>query len=281
MTNTILPPARDTPKIEDYNPRRRNDHYGNDGKDIRKTSESRAVPMSDSEAMWEFQEPQSDRNSGARRLDIWILPFGQDDGRRDHSTGGIVTIVFRYYHDAFIELAWPRAMKQFSDLLGLDSYSHNYLFDCYQKALTTWEDNVDKQPSNLVMISRLAQEYAIFGDPKVEIAGWRRLCERHPMQILFWKFLRQACIREHSLKPGFSSLCLFIRLCILHLVSCRAEKMGLCYLDWWPLVGDDELMIFQPNMEKLPWKIVRFKVLEITNLSRAELGLLDMIGSSA
>jgi hypothetical protein len=244
---------------------------GNDGEDIQDNSEVHAIPQSNSAAMWDFEEPQSDTTSNAQRMDIWILPFERDGRRRHHSTGarvGIVTIVFRYYHDAFINIAWPQAIKQFADLLGLDSYTHEYHSECYQEALTTWEDNVDKQPRNPVMISQLARGYATFGDLNLEIAVWWRLFERHPTQVSFLKLLYRACIRKHSLKPGFPSLCSFARLCLLRLVSCKAEKMGLCYLDWWPLAGEEELMIFQPHMEKQPWKIVRYKIFEIADVSR-------------
>ena len=99
-------------------------------------------------------------------------------------------------------------------------------------------------------------------------------------KISFLKLLHQACIRKHSLKPGFPSLCSFARLCVLRLLSLKAEKMGLCYLDWWPLAGEDELMIFQPHMEKQPWKIVRYELLVMADFSRTEPGLLVTTGSN-
>src|SRR5208282_6513057 len=78
--------------------------------------------------------------------------------------------------------------------------------------------------------------------------------------------------RKNSVKRGFPSLLSFTRLCWLHLLSCKVEQRGLGHLDWWPWASQEELMIFQPYMEKRPWNIVsgfpRYKLCNVTNVSR-------------
>lgn len=209
--------------------------------------DSTADPLSS--VTWTFPEEQPEGGDASQRLDIWVIPF-EGTGQ---VKAGTLTLLFSYYHDEFIDIKWLWAMKQFASVLGLNDYKPDELIDYYYKALHIWEDNVDKQPDNPIMVSTLSEAYAKLGDLSVEIAGWWRLFERHPTRLSFLKFLHQACIAKYSLNPGFLSLLSFARLCAFYLLSRKAHISGLGHLDWWPLAREEEMMIFQPYMKKEGW----------------------------
>ena len=183
-------PDRETPTIVDDNPRRSYKNYVNHGENTQDKAEAHAIPHPD---MWNFQESESDGNNGTQRLDIWIL---QGDCRSHHSTGaraGFVAMVFRYFHDEFFNVAWPQAVKKFADTLGLDSYTHEYLDECYKRVyerkgdidmIAEWKQFVlEKWPKPMTnkLVDKLADAYGRKGDIDKEIAGWKQLVWEKPL----------------------------------------------------------------------------------------------------
>jgi hypothetical protein len=199
---------------------------------------------------WEFRESQHRETNVIRTLDILVLPFIQNWERQSSGVNkGIVILMFDYFTDEFILIAWLKAMKQFANLLGLSNYSPDCLIGRSKDALAVWEDNAENQPGNPVVISRLAEAYATLGDIDVEIAGWWRLLERHPGRLSFLSLLYRAWIRKTSEEPNLTSFLSFWRLCILFYLSRKAETAGIGYLYWWPLAGEEELMLFRSHVE--------------------------------
>ena len=215
---------------------------------------------------WVIEEP-AERLDIPQRLDIWVIPFGQSDHQQHATDSPSLTIIFTYYRDDFIDFEWLRAMKRFAGIMGIDDYSPDELRSWLYEALLLWEDNVDKHPRNPIIISKLAEAYADLGDLTFEIAGWWRLFERHPTQLSFLNMLHRACVAKDSISPGLGSLISFTRLCALYLMSRKSQMSGWGYLDWWPLAGEDEMMILQPYFRKRLWKNVCpiFRLTLLTN----------------
>ena len=209
------------------------------------------VPPAALSSLWEFSEEATGLGQIGPKLDIWVIPFG-------HVKAETITLIFRYFHEEFMDIAWMRAIKRFACILGLDDYTPNELLGWYHKALVTWEENVDKEPNNPFTISRLAEAYADLGDHKMEIAAWWRLFEKHPTNLSFLRMLHRACTASGSVHhTGIFSHISFTRLCTLYLVQRKAQQYGLGLLDWWPFARTEEFMIFQPRMPGVEWRNVR------------------------
>lgn len=202
---------------------------------------------------WVFAEdPPVGNNDTKQKLDVWVIPFGQTT----HGFGVgtyTLTLLLRYYHEEFVDFAWLQAMKRFALLLGLTNYSPDELLSSYRQALITWENNVDNDPGNPIMVTQLAKGYDTLGDLEREIAGWWRLFERHPTRLSFLRLLHNACVRKNSIDRGFASWVSFTGLCAMYLISRTAEVAGIGYLDWSPLAAEERFMIFQPDRVRRRW----------------------------
>lgn len=220
---------------------------------IQPTDESKGTSKGDGLDIREFSEEPLESVDLPQRFDIWVIPFGPSSVSHHTSHTSTLLLIFRYFQEEFIDIAWLRAMKRFASILGLNDYTPSELEDWFRLALRTWEDNVDKHPNNPIMISRLADAYADLGDLKLEIAGWWRLVERHPTNLSFLKFLHRSSVANHSLQPGLRSLLYFTRLCTLYFLERKAEEHGFGHLDWWPFAEPEDFMIFQPYREKIEW----------------------------
>lgn len=181
--------------------------------------------------VWEFSEESSESWNVPHRLDLWVIPIAQSSVEYPISNPETIILSFDYFQPEFIDIAWLRAMKKLASRLGQSSYTPDELLGWYLKALLTWEDNVDRHPNNLSMVSKLAEAYAELGDLKVEIAGWCRLFERHPTNLSFLELLHRACKSSSSLSAAPSSLLSFPCLCMLHLIERNGEQNGLNYLE--------------------------------------------------
>jgi hypothetical protein len=213
----------------------------------------RSSPSQTSFEPWVFAEdPPVGKNDTKQKLDVWVIPFGQTT----HGLGVgncTLTLLLRYYHEEFVDFAWLQAMKRFALLLGLTNYSPDELLSCYHQALITWENNVDNDPGNPIMVTQLAKGYDTLGDLEREIAGWWRLFERHPTRLSFLRLLHNACVRKTSIDRGFASWVSFTGLCAMYLISRTAEVAGIGYLDWWPLAAEERFMIFEPERVRKRW----------------------------
>jgi hypothetical protein len=203
---------------------------------------------------WVFAEdPPVGRNDTKQKLDVWVIPFGQATSHGLEIGTCTLTLLFRYFREEFIDIAWLQAMKRFALLLGLTNYTPDELLSCYHQALITWENNVDKDPGNPIMVTQLAKGYDLLGDLGMEIAGWWRLFERHPTRLSFLRLLHNACVRKNSIDPGFPSWVSFTGLCAMYLISRNAEVAGIGHLDWSPLAAEERFMIFQPYRVRKRW----------------------------
>jgi hypothetical protein len=187
--------------------------------------------------------------------ELWLLPGAQNQ-RGGHEKAGshLVAVSFRYHSNEFYNIAWINAMKRYAASLGIANYSPRELYQYSYDAVLAWEANVCHQPTNPVLVRQLARSYAALGDLDLEISGWWKIFESHPLQISILRLLYSACLRKYSRQTDHFSLLKFVELCGMHLLSNTAGESGVGHLDWWPLASEEDLMMLEPYMEKQWWK---------------------------